>query len=257
MNSPTSSISQFSFQPQKVRAGTVYHYIKSNIDGSYPARIYIRLMDEDQLDVWKFEAHNFDAAHVRAHMNWDTFSADQIESWVVTLEGNRRPQAKLVLSRAKNSFQIHWRDRVDMLAVGHTPVHVYNFDFISLNMSLRHWTKPEGQVTFGVVQPNFDPDPESLLKYEGMVTLRYVGDEERQHQPCRRYEISGEGLRNYTGMIWVDRQAEHIADMEIPIADNPSWDDFKFRLVSVAMLDEQSWDAFLENEIQKLDPAED
>jgi hypothetical protein len=176
----TSSIEQFKYQPNKIDVGTVYHYIKSNIDGSYPARVYIRLVDHENLDVWKFEAHNADAAHVTAHMDWETFSADRLESWVVTFDGKSRPQATMHASRADGSFHIRWRDRVDSILVGHTPIHVYNFDFISLNIALRHWRTPEGEVTLGILQPNFDPDPETLLKYEGTATLRYVCDEKRQ-----------------------------------------------------------------------------
>ena len=159
-------------------------------------------------------------------------------------------------SRADRSFHIRRRDRVDSILVGHTPIHVYNFDFISLNIALRHWRTPEGEVTLGILQPNFDPDSETLLKYEGTVTLRYVCDEERHGQLCRKYEIGGKGLRNSTGMIWVSRSKEHIDDVEIPIADNPDWNDFKFRLISVALMDESSWKQFLRSEIQKLEPVE-
>ena len=77
----TSSVEQFKYQPEKIDVGTVYHYIKSNIDGSYPARFYIRLVNRENLDIWKFEAH------VTAHMNWETFSADRLESWVVNQMG--------------------------------------------------------------------------------------------------------------------------------------------------------------------------
>ena len=253
---PTLSLDQFQYQPHKVKTGTVYQYIKSNIDGSYPARVYIRMMDEEHLDVWKFEAHNADAAHVTAHMDWHMFSADQAASWTVTEDGQSRPQAKLTLSPADDLFQIHWRDRVDELRIGHYPVHVYNFDFISLNVALRHWIRPEGEVTFGVVQPNFDPEPDSLLKYEGLVTLNYICDEEHQNQTCRRYEIGGVGLRNNTGTIWVNRVTEYIEDMEIPVADNPDWDNFKFQLVSVDIMDEQSWNQFWGNEVRKLNPIQ-
>ena len=41
MSETTSSIQQFTYRPELIEAGTVYHYIKSNIDGSHPARIII------------------------------------------------------------------------------------------------------------------------------------------------------------------------------------------------------------------------
>ena len=72
MSGTTSSIDQFSFHPELIDPGTVYQYIKSNIDGSYPARIFIYVRDHDHLDVLKFEEHGLDAALVQAHMDTET-----------------------------------------------------------------------------------------------------------------------------------------------------------------------------------------
>src|SRR4026207_628624 len=91
----TSSIDAFTYRPELIEIGTVYHYIKSNIDGSYPARIVIYIRDNDHLEVLKFEAHGRDAAYVTAHMDWRTFSADRLESRIITPDGVRRPQASL------------------------------------------------------------------------------------------------------------------------------------------------------------------
>jgi hypothetical protein len=90
-----SSIDQFSYRPELIQAGTVYHYVKSNIDGSYPARIVIYISNHDHLEVLKFEAHGMDAAYITARMDWETFSADRLESWVLTPDGQSAPQASL------------------------------------------------------------------------------------------------------------------------------------------------------------------
>ena len=253
---PTSSVEQFKYQPEKIKIGSVYHYTKSNLDGSNPARIYIRVRDEMNLDVWKFEAHNNDAAYVTAHMDWDTFSADQLQSWVVTPDKNRTAQAKLTSSYGDESFSINWRDRSETIRVGHYPVHVYNFDFISLNFILRHWTEPQNDVEIGIIQPNFDPSVPGVIKYEGVVTLKYLDDEERNDLACRKYLIGGEGLQSQHGIAWLHHDLMHVVDMELPVPDNPSWNSFKFSLVSVQDMDEQTWIQFLDGEIQKLNTAD-
>lgn len=249
---PTFSVEQFKYQPEKVRAGAVYHYTKSNLDGSNPARIYIRVRDEKNLDVWKFEMHNSDAAYVTAHMDWNSFSADQIQSWVVTSDKNRREQAKLTSSIGDGSFSINWRDQTETIQVEHYPVHVYNFDFISLNFSLRHWLTPQGEVEIGIIQPNFDSEVQSVIRYDGKVTLKYLEDEERNGHACGKYSVGGEGLKNQYGRVWLDRDMMYVVDMEIPVPDNPSWDSFKFNLVSVQQMDEGVWIRFLDKEIQNL-----
>ena len=253
---PTSSIAQFKYQPEKIQVGTVYHYTKSNLDGTYPARIYIRVMDRENLDVWKFEAHNTDAAHVTAHMDWNSFSADHIQSFWATSDGKQKEQAALTSSYEDASFSIGWRGESETIQIGHFPVHVYNFDFISLNFILRHWSEPESNVEIGVVQPNFDRDVAGLMKYDGVVTIKYLGDDERNGFPCRKYSIGGEGLQNQQGLIWLEHELMHVVDMEIPIADNPDWNSFKFALVSTQVMDDEAWSQFMDCEIKKLKPVE-
>jgi hypothetical protein len=252
MSESTSSIDQFTYRPELIQTGTIYHYIKSNIDGSYPARIMIYIRDRDHLEVIKFEQHGMDAAYVRAHIDWETFSADWIESWILTSDGTRRPQASLSSSYEARIFMSSWRDHRDTVRVDHYPVHIYNFDLISLNYILRHWNHPEEEVLIGILQPNFDPDPDAMMRYEGTVGIRHVGDEVRHAQLCRKYTIGGEGLKGHSGVMWVNFENRIIEDIEIPLADNPDWDDFKFKFVFSGHIDSTQWEEFMEAEVKKL-----
>lgn len=148
----------------------------------------IYLAGPDTLEALKLEAHNADAVHITAHLDWRTFSADRAESYILTPDGGRRLQAEFTLDAA-----------AQMLALSRYPAHTYNFDFISLNVILRHWTDPETALTFGVLQPVFAPDPPALMRDEGPATLRYTGRAARGGQPCRAYTLGGSGLGNLTG----------------------------------------------------------
>ena len=248
----TSSTNQFTYRPELIEPGTVYHYIKSNMDGSYPARIYIHIKDNDHLEVLKFEEHGMDAAFVTAYMDWNTFSADRLASWVLTPDGGRQAQASLSSSFENNSFTISWREQEDVIRVAHYPVHIYNFDFISLNYILRHWNQPEGEVTIGVLQPNFDPNPDTMMKYEGTVVIQYQENEERNRKPCRKYSIGGNGLKGHNGVMWVNIKKGIIEDIEIPIPDNPDWDAFKFNFISSERMDSEQWTDFINTEVKLL-----
>src|SRR5215213_4099902 len=254
MSQVAFSVDQFSYHPELIEVGTVYHYIKSNIDGSYPARIVIYVRKNDQLEVLKFEEHGMDAALVKAHMDWEVFSAIRLDSWVLTPDGNCRPQASLSSFRKDSTFTISWQGRSEVVNVGHFPVHLYNFDFISLNCILRHWNNPKGEVSVGVLQPNFDPDPDKMMKYEGTVVIQYLEDGDRNEQPCCKYSIDGEGLKGHRGMMWVNREKGIIEDIEIPIPDNPDWVDFKFKFISDEKMNPGQWTNFMNEEIKKLKP---
>lgn len=248
----TSAIHAFTYRPELIEPGTIYHYVKSNIDSSYPARIIIYVRDNDQLEVLKFEAHGRDAAYVKAHMDWATFSADRLESWVLNPDGQRRPQASLSSSAEDRIFTISWQNRKDIVHVGHYPVHIYNFDLISLNYILRHWNHPEGDVAIGILQPDFDPEPKTMMKYEGTILIKFLGNEDRHEKPCRKYSIGGEGLKMHEGVMWVNEEKGIIEDIEIPIADNPDWDNFKFKFVSSDHMESQEWAEFIKTEVKTL-----
>jgi len=254
---PTSSVSQFKYNPDLIQTGTMYYYVKSNLDGTNPARVYIRVRDAKNLDVWKFEKHNVDAAYVTAHMDWNSFSADQIQSWVVTSGGTKREQASMRSSYPDSSFTVSFRGQTEAIQTGHYPVHVYNFDFISLNFILCHWLEPQGETEIGVIQPNFDPSVNGMIKYEGTVAIRYLADEARNGFACKKYSIGGAGLNNKSGIFWLDKEHMHVVDMEIPASNNPSWKDFKFNLVSAQYMNEQAWIQLLDGEIQKMETPEE
>lgn len=248
------SIENFKFQPGKIKTGNVYHYVKSNIDGSYPARIHIRVMDAENLDVWKFEEHNADAAHVAARMDWEIFSAVELRSSVVVRDGNESPRAVMSLNKADSSIAVQFGEMRDAAKVGLLPAHVYNFDFISLIFSLPHWTNPEGEVSVGIIQPNFNPEQPGFIRYEGAAEIRFISTETRNGINCRKYAIGGEGLQGQGGFFWVNPADDQVVDMEIPIPDNPDWDDFKIKLEFTRFMDDKDWKAFIDSQVARLNP---
>lgn len=104
----------------------------------------------------------------------------------------------------------------------------------------------------GILQPNFDPDPETIMKYEGTVVIRFLAEEEHHGTSCRKYVIGGEGLRGHEGSMWGNKEKGHIEDIEITIADNPDRDNFKFRFISSEKMDSQQWADFMDAEIRNL-----
>lgn len=242
----------FVYQPSLAQAGTTYHYVKSNHDGGNPAQVSIYLATSEEIEVLKLEAHGLDAAYVRAHMNWQYFCADQLESWVIGPDGQRRPMAKFALGCATRRAQISVNGRVETITVRHLPAHIYNFDFISLNLALRYWQHPEGNLDIGILQPNFDPQIDSLMRDEGLATLRFIAHEQRHGQACRRYHIGGEGLHHQGGTIWVNQSHGHIEDMEIALPDNPAWHNFKFQWQRTDLPGQIDWQAFIAQAVSNL-----
>ena len=92
-NTPTLSTHLFKYQPEKIEVGTLYHYQKSNMDGSNPAAISIYTASKTHLEVLKVERNSEVLVYVTADMNWDLFCPDHMLSWHVLPDGSLKLQA--------------------------------------------------------------------------------------------------------------------------------------------------------------------
>lgn len=244
------SFAQFLYQPDKIKVGTVYHYLKTNIDGSKEEHVSLYVAAKDSIVAFKFHPGAERAGLVSAKMDWSTFSATRLESWQVFGTGERKLFATLQYLPAEKSVA------VEIPAMGlptikaeikYLPFHVYNFDLSSLNLAFRHLSAPEKSFTIGLADPTW-AEQGPLFAYKGEVEVNFLGEEKRGEALCRKYAINGTGLQNRGGIIWVDKNGEHFVDVEIALPDNPDWQSFKLRLQSVGQMNQGAWEAFMEDQ---------
>jgi hypothetical protein len=235
----------FGFKPKKVAAGTVYHYLKTNIDGTQPEHVSQFVADEKYLEAFKFHEKGERAGLVVAEMDWNLFSVRKLESWQVWAT-ERKLFATLEYLDAEKTVEVSiGGKKAGRTAIKFLPFHVYNFDFGSLNMAFPHLKDPKKSFTVGIADPTFKNDGE-IFTYRGEATVVFVGDEPRNNAKCRKYRIDGAGLENRGGFIWVNKKGGHIEDMEIDLPDNPEWKSFKFKLVRTEKMNRDGWEKFIE-----------
>ena len=245
-----SDAGKFAFRAEQVPVGTAFHYVKSNIDGTQAIRVTVWVADTARIEVVKLEPEHGAGAFVTAHLDWATASADTIESWIVSATAPRRPQVKAWLT-AGGGFVAEIGGRRDTVSVGQFPVHVYNFDFLSLAQTFAHLRDPEGSFTIGVLNPVFADGPR-LVSYDGPVTVRFDGEVPCHTALCRRYTVSGPGLNGAAGAIRVHRERGHVESIEVPVPDNPAWRDFKLELQRVEPMDRAAWERWVAEQIAQL-----
>ncbi len=252
---PTSSTHHCEYQPEKIKIGTVYHYVKSNIDGTNPADVSIYVASKQRVEVLKIEQGSTLPAYVTADFDWGSFSAVHLDSWHIVEDGSLRRQLESRLSLEHNTYTAYLGDGEFSADIGHYPLHNYNFDFTSFNFIFRHLTDPEREFAIGVVEPNWDvilsPDfnptgkSTDVLRYKGKASIEYIGADTYHDVDCRKYRISGEGLENQVGFFWVNMEDGHFECFEHPHPDNPAWDSFKFELRSIELMSSAEWKGFI------------
>ena len=239
---------RFRFDARKnFPVGTVLHYVKTNIDGTKPERVSQFIAAENVMESFKFHPQEFPAGLVIAEMDWAIFSAKSLKSWrivsktektlfgTITFDGKTR-KAEVSIPAAKKDMEF--------FEIRYFPVHLYNFDFGSLNFAFPHLREPKKPFTIGVADPTFRENA-ALVEYKGEVMISFVSDEKRSNVSTRKYKIDGAGLQNRGGFIWVNKKRGWIEDMEIQLPDNPEWSSFKFKLLKVEKMSRDKWEKFM------------
>lgn len=242
---PVASAAQdLRFDPAKVPVGRVYHYLKSNLDGTHPAHIHLYVRTATALEAFKVDQGDTDATLVLAEMNWDRFSVRRFGSTRVNAAGERTVRATLTQEGDTDRYVLKLDDMVHVATVGQWPWHSCDFDFASLALTLPHLVHPERPHTFGrsdFIQAGGPPRFGDL----GAVTLTYQGNETRKGAACRKYRIDGPGLDDKGGLLWADKAASHIVEFEIAIPDEPGFTSVRMALESVETMTAEQWPAFI------------
>ena len=243
-----NDIAKFEYNPKKsIPAGTVLHYVKTNINGSKPEYVSQYFASADVMEAFKFHPKEEPAGLVIAEMDWQTFSAKSLKSYQFFASGERKLFATLVFDAAKKGAEVlipSMRKESEFLSIEHLPFHLYNFDFGSLNFAFAHLKNPKKSFVVGVADPTFKEEG-AMTVYRGEVKIDYIGEEKRNNVMTRKYKIDGKGLENKGGFIWVNKAENYFEDVEIRFPDNPEWTSFKFKLLKTEKMNRDEWEKFM------------
>jgi hypothetical protein len=246
-----AQVEAFRYDAARVPVGKVYHYLKTNVDGTHPEHVSIRVAAPDRIESFKFHPASPPAGLVIADMDWSVFSVRKIDSWQVEADGQRKLAATLTALDGGKQVRVELPmlgKPAETVEIGRLPWHIYNFDLASLGFAFRHLVDPRGRFTIGIADPSFAEGPAFL--YRGEAEVAYVGEETRNGVLCRKYRIDGLGLNHRGGFLWVNQAEGHVEGAEIDLPDNPAWQSFKFKLTGVESMDEAAWESFQKKQLQ-------
>ncbi len=235
--------SAFRFDETKLQPGTVYHYVKSNIDGSRSGDIALYLRSIDEVESFKYHEGATEATLVKATMDWSDFTVKRFESWRLHSSGNHVLRGSLQRVEGQPRLSVKLGEQSAEVPITNWPWHSYDFDFASLGLTFRFLVDPDAPFTVGIADVNRGSEGPPFID-KGPVVIKPAGTEERQGTRCRVYTIDGEGLHNRGGKIWVDHDAMHIVDYEIDLPDEPGFETGKLQLRSIEKSSLEGWEKF-------------
>jgi len=243
-----SSLDRFRFREDQVRPGWMYHYIKSNRDGSNPEHLYVFQATADRLESFKYRPGPYKAGYVIARLDWQTFSATHLQSRLLDPNGSATFVADLQYDHPRRVA------RLDMppygvigseVTIGRIPFHVYSFDLMSLVVTFPHLVDPRQPFSVSLVDPAVRNN-QAYLEYKGEATIRFIGEESHSDTPCLKFAIDGPGLAGQGGYLWLARDGLYLVNLEIAHANNAQWDSFRLTLREKKRLEEREWVTLIE-----------
>ena len=233
------SLDAFKFDVAKAGTGVAYFYIKSNIDGTHASRIAQYHPDADWIESFKWSEDDEAATLVRARMDWKTFSVARFEVYTVDAKGERTLRTTMDGDTEARRLTIEHQGQKMSCDIGHYPWHSYDFDYASLIRTLPHLVDAKAAVDVG--RADVVPEPEPHFAFLGLVTVRYIGEQERHGAPCLAYAVDGPALENRGGRIWIDKVRGHLVDYEIALPDEPGFSSGKMMLESSTKMTPAAW----------------
>jgi len=244
-----------SFTPEKVaasgggerdRIGRIYHYVRTNVDGSDPEDVYVYRKRLDHIQVYKARQKCTNAAFVTADLDLKKGYATKLVGGRLTRQGLQEKVAFLDYDPAtkKLTARIELEGRAPLVAsvaVEKEPWHLYDFDLASLTVMTPHLKDPKEGFSFGLPLLIADPNRADFLLYLGEAEATFRNEDERLGRKALKFSLGGPAFGSFGGNLWLDAKDGHILDVETGFPNHLEYADFKLELRGVDDGGEAEW----------------
>jgi hypothetical protein len=258
---PGSSTKQFKFKGAKVEAGMLYSYARSNLEGTKEGRVLVYVPDKKRVEILRLTPGQEGGQLVVGEMSWDTYSLKQFEIWREGKDGSRTRQA--TGSFSNDAFAMTVEDpalyrgaagaATFVVPLTQVPVHLFEFDLVTLGLALRHFSDAKGSAEVGFLahNPNVGPGSPNLVVSAGKASVAFVEEVDRDGVTCLKYSVTGPALGAQEGLLWLHKEKGYLQDAEVPVPSGADWPDLHITYQSAEKVAESDWPARRALEISK------
>jgi hypothetical protein len=234
----SAQLSAYQFEPAKVPVGKVFHYEKSMLDGSHATCISVYVAGQDRIEALKWDRGGDEATLVLARLDWSKFSVQRFDAWYLARDAVPELRATLDVNGEEMSMSL----MNEPVKLSHWPWHSYDFDFTSLNLTLPHLRDPEADLAFWRTDFVYADPP--VVAEIGEIRLHFERNERRAGKAVRRYSLGGAGLQDTRGYWWADIHTGLLVEYEMPVGDEPGYDNVRVKLSGSEQMSSEDWEVF-------------
>ena len=234
----------FHYRPERAPAvGTVWHFAKSNRDGSVPWHLDLFFASPTRIEVVKWAEGATDFVEVHADLDFARAMPVVLQQWNTT-KAAREPRLWAFLPADAGELRLSVAG--GPVLVSHytfAPLQVWGFDLMGMAPMFPHLAAPDRPFEVTFLDPNrpgsngapfvvergrFTPDGEETL--DGVV--------------CRRYRLAGPVFGDAVGTVWLGKGDGSLRRAEHALRTSTDWTDFRLVRVGEEKMDGIAWESF-------------
>ena len=224
----------------------IYHYVRSNRDGSEPENIVMYRPTVTTVAVYKYMSRCTTAAYVTAAFDTRSGEVASLDAGKVGRQGEQVKFGRIDFDPATRTLSA-WVDTPEgrlseKIQIPDRPWHLFDYDFGTLNAELQS-VKPRREFSFGL--PLVWPQPKGFLRYMGRVDARFLGYDQVGKDQAVRFALEVDGPQPATGSLLLDAAGGHILKAELSIPNHDNYRDFRLELRKVEKGGQKRWDKLL------------
>lgn len=228
----------------------IFHYIRSNRDGSEPEHVVHFRPTRTGIAVYKWVEKCTTAAYVTAEMSDDVRNGRVFFAGKVAKDGSQArfgtitldPTLMILAADVTPPGGQRIRVRHSLRAV---PFLIYDFDFADLNSFLQE-NRPATDFSFAL--PVIWPSDESIFRDLGMLRAHYAGPEQHAGRDTLRFDLTVEGATPSAGTLWVDAKDRFIVEAELGLPNHMEYNDFRLKLEKLEAGSASAWVALTKSQ---------
>lgn len=228
-------------------ASPIYHYIRSNRDGSEAEHVVHYRPTRTTVSVYKWVSKCTTAAYVTADMDEQMRSGRMFFAGRVAPDGRQKQFGRLTLDPTTLTLSADVTPpggaRIEAKhALRASSFLLFDFDFADLNSFLQeHHPKYDFSYALPVIWP---ADP-SIFRDLGMLRAHYAGAEQHLGRETVRFDLRVEGPTASTGTLWVDAKDWFIVEADLGLPNHMENKDFRLKLDKIEAGGAAAWVALV------------
>lgn len=207
--------------------GRLYHYVRTNQDGSEPEHVWVYRKSPTEVEVVKVVERCKRAAYVTAVLDPARNQPTNLVGGQLKPDGTQEPFAFVTYTPARREL---WARvpvaKIDTkIRVEHEPWRMYDFDFADLTTISSDRVPNREDFAFGVVLA-WPDDTEHPIKYLGQTKAKFSSVEEHLGSNALHFTVSGA----LNGDLWLNAREGHLIEARFAEPNHSEYKDFRLVL---------------------------